>query len=46
MTGGKGTGRVLLAHVEPSEELDPQVRVDHVVHLEQSINIAGLGELY
>ena len=38
MTGGKGTGRVLLAHVEPSEELDPQVRVNHVVHLDQGIN--------
>ena len=37
MTGWKGTGGSLLAHVETSEELDPQVRVNHVLHLDQII---------
>ena len=33
MTRGEGTGRILLGHVEPPEELDPEVGVDHVVHV-------------
>ena len=33
MTGREGTGGVLLAHVQTSEELDPEVGVDHVVHV-------------
>ena len=34
VTRREGTGGSLLAHVETSEELDPQMRVDHVVHLD------------
>ena len=33
MTGREGTGGVLLAHVQTSEELDPEMGVDHVVHV-------------
>ena len=33
MTRGEGTGGILLGHVEPPEELDPEVGVDHVVHV-------------
>ena len=37
MTRREGTGGSLLAHVQTSEELDPEVRVNHVVHLDQII---------
>ena len=37
VTRREGTGGSLLAHVETSEELDPEVRVNHVVHLDQII---------
>ena len=37
VTRGERTGGILLAHVETSEELDPEVRVNHVVHLDQII---------
>ena len=33
MTGGEWTGRRLLAHVQPPEQLDPEVSVNHVVHV-------------
>ena len=45
VTGREGTGGSLLAHVETSEELDPQVRVDHVVHLDQIIQHVLLAKL-
>ena len=40
MTRGEGTGRILLGHVEPPEELDPEVGVDHVVHV---VSVGGHG---
>ena len=40
MTRGKWASRILLGHVEPPEELDPEVGVDHVVHV---VSVGGHG---
>ena len=33
MTRGKGTRRILLAHVESSKKLNSKVRIDHMIHV-------------
>ena len=45
VTGREGTGGSLLAHIETSEELDPQVRVNHVLHLDQIVQHVLLDKL-